>query len=70
MPNVDGIDLIMKLKKCNSSTPIVAISAGNNKISAGLNLQIATALGVHSILLKPFPSEQFIHTVRRALEFE
>jgi CheY-like chemotaxis protein len=69
MPNVDGIDLIMKLKKCNSNTPIVAISAGsrNNGLSAVLNLQTATALGVHSTLQKPFPSEQFIHTVRRAL---
>jgi two-component system chemotaxis response regulator CheY len=67
MPNVDGIDLIMQLNKFNSNTPIVAISAGSNRISAMLNLQIATALGVNSILLKPFSSEQFIGAVESAL---
>jgi DNA-binding NtrC family response regulator len=70
MPNVDGIDFIMKFNKCNSNTPVIAISAGSNRISAELNLKTATALGVYSILLKPFSSEKFIDTVRSALAHE
>jgi two-component system chemotaxis response regulator CheY len=69
MPNIDGIDLIMKLKKCKSNTPIVAISAGsrNNGLSAVLNLQTATALGVHSTLQKPFCPERLMDVVDIAL---
>jgi CheY-like chemotaxis protein len=70
MPNVDGIGLITDLIERNSKVPIMkyAISGGSNMISAELNLQFADAVGAYSVLKKPFTNEQFLESVKNALE--
>jgi DNA-binding NtrC family response regulator len=68
MPNVDGIGLITDLIERNSKVPIIAISGGGNMISAELNLQFADAVGAYSVLKKPFTNEQFLESVKNALE--
>jgi CheY-like chemotaxis protein len=67
MPNVDGIDFIMELNKCNSPPAILVISGGRSWYAAEFNLQATKALGVHSVLKKPFTTERFLDAVRRAL---
>jgi CheY-like chemotaxis protein len=67
MPDIDGIDLIMKLKERNSMAPIIAISGGDNHTLAHSPLQSASVLGAHSTLQKPFTDGCLLKAVENAL---
>jgi CheY-like chemotaxis protein len=66
MPEVDGIELLMAIRKMPSRLPVVAISGGGT-ISASLALSLSTSLGASAVLLKPFYTRELLEAVDRAL---
>lgn len=55
MPEMDGIELIMAMRKISPLVPIVAVTAGSATYgNRGLTLHMATQLGADAALAKPY----------------
>jgi CheY-like chemotaxis protein len=67
MPDMDGIEVIMSLRKLQPPIKIIAISGGG-RINARDYLELATRLGVHGTLQKPFSGLELCLAVERALQ--
>jgi len=67
MPDENGIDLIMDMKKKHPSTPVVAISGGGGIEGRFNYLEIAKLVGANSILKKPFTKDVLRETVGELL---
>jgi DNA-binding NtrC family response regulator len=63
MPERDGLEVIMYVRKERPSVKVIAISAPSNH----LFLDSARALGACASLEKPFPLDDLVRTVERAL---
>ena len=63
MPDMDGIELTMSLRKSRPSLPIVAISG----TFEGQFLRVAKLLGVRGTLHKPFKRAALLEAVESAL---
>jgi CheY-like chemotaxis protein len=68
MPEKEGLETIMELRREHPSTKIIAISGGGQKGRLLRALDIATKLGAHGTLQKPFDSEQMITALRGVLQ--
>ncbi|WP_280191219.1 response regulator [Delftia sp. PS-11] len=68
MPEMDGIDFVMALKRQCPHVPVIAMSGGRRSISAEFNLNSASLMGVAAILTKPFKRDDLRLAVRQALE--
>lgn len=68
MPDGDGIDVIMELKRTNAKTRVLAISGGGRRMQAEDCLKIAKGMGAQGVLLKPFDRAQFFAAVRRVTQ--
>ncbi len=66
MPSVNGIDLIMALKKENSRMKIIAISGGD-VYDSQVYLELAFTLGANRILSKPISSKKLIQTINELI---
>jgi CheY-like chemotaxis protein len=66
MPNIEGIETIMEIRKRDPKTPILAISGGTRLSSIDF-LRMAEMLGANAILPKPFERQDLIAAVRRLL---
>lgn len=66
MPNSDGIELLMGLRKLRSRIPIIVMSGGVGGDSDAM-LRAATLLGARHTLAKPFALENLGAAVREAL---
>ena len=66
MPEKEGIETIMELRRENAGTPIIAISGGGHA-SAEEYLHVAKKLGARHTLAKPFSREEILEAVRSAL---
>lgn len=64
MPEKDGIELILNLRKTNQNIRIIAISGGG-RISAKDHLRIASKLGADCILAKPFSVKELITEIEK-----
>lgn len=64
MPDENGLEIIMKLRRNNRSLPVVAMT-GNAK--SELLLGLAEDLGAWRMLTKPFTYEKLMETVNTAL---
>lgn len=62
MPNEEGLELIIHLRKEFPNIPIIAMSG---KPAGGTLLDISQRLGAVTILQKPFSAEQFIAAVSK-----
>lgn len=67
MPDKDGLELIMELRRTDPSVRILAISGGG-KTDSESHLKIAQKLGAKQTLAKPFGNDAFLEAVRLALE--
>jgi DNA-binding NarL/FixJ family response regulator len=67
MPNGEGIETIMALRKECSSVGVVAMSGGS--MHSPVYLRMATQLGAHCALEKPFTVEQLVEAVEGAQRF-
>ena len=68
MPNTNGIDLIMKLRKTYPDVAILAISGGGGVSGRYDYLPVAKLLGVGDILQKPFSANDLRGKVSEILE--
>ncbi len=66
MPNSDGVDVIRTLRRTKPATQILAISGGG-MIPSSEYLEIASLLGAHAVLAKPFSSKQLVLKVHELL---
>ncbi len=62
MPEMDGIEVIMRNANHSPQTPILAISGGGNHMG-GCQLRSAKALGCTKTLAKPFELPEFLAIV-------
>ncbi|MCD6180160.1 MAG: response regulator [Bacteroidales bacterium] len=67
MPNKEGIETILELKRINKEVKIIAISGGG-RTNAKDNLRSAKLLGASLILEKPFESSDLLDAVHKLLE--
>ena len=59
MPGVDGIELLLNLRKLNSEIKVMAMSGGN-KGHAETYLHMAQKLGANKIINKPFEISELL----------
>lgn len=67
MPNKEGIETILDLKRRNKEVKIIAISGGG-RTNAQDNLRSAKLLGASITIAKPFESSQLIGAVEELLK--
>ncbi len=67
MPEQEGLETIMALRRYHPETKIVAISGGGYQGKFIRALDIATKLGANSTLQKPFNSQQIIHVLQEVI---
>ena len=67
MPDMEGIELIQKLRAINQDVTIIAISGGFSGIS-DTYLKTAKFLGAKYTLPKPFKLDELLNVVSTALE--
>ena len=65
MPDLEGIELIIRLKRLHPNPKIIAMSGGGRNGAEGY-LAIARRLGVTDTLAKPFTCEELVCIVRKA----
>jgi CheY-like chemotaxis protein len=63
MPEKEGIETIMEVRKLNPSIKIMAISGGG-KVGPENFLLLADAVGANATLKKPFSSQELIMSLR------
>jgi len=64
MPEVDGIELLIGLRKINSDIVVMAMSGGN-KGHADSYLRMAEKLGANIILYKPFKLSELLEQIKK-----
>ena len=63
MPDGDGVDVIMALRKKIPSIPVIAISGGGF-VDADTYLLIARGYGVQAILKKPITRDELVMAIK------
>lgn len=64
MPEVDGIELLLSLRKINPEISVIVMSGGNRG-HASSYLQMAEKLGANVILNKPFELSALLEEIRK-----
>ena len=67
MPNIEGLEVIMDLRRIDRTVRIIAISGGGQS-KAEDYLRLAQKLGVQATLSKPFSNQEFLDAVGDVLE--
>ncbi len=67
MPEKDGLEVIIELRRKHQNVPIIAMS-GAGPGSGQVYLRAAQGLGADLTLSKPFDNQEFLKTVCLALE--
>ena len=67
MPEKEGLEVMMELKKTHPNTKVIAISGGGRRAPGDI-LKIARHLGAARVLAKPFLLEVFKAAVTEVLE--
>lgn len=62
MPDMDGIELIIALRRQEKTVPVIGMSGG-----IGHDLQAAAKLGARTVLTKPFAQEKLLRAVDAVL---
>ncbi len=66
MPDKEGLETIIELKKENPGLPIIAMSGGGHMSSDDI-LELALSLGANAILRKPFDGGELLALVKSCL---
>ena len=67
MPNKDGIETIIELRRDFPGIKILAISGGG-RLKSECYLDMAKSLGAHDTLGKPFKQKDLLESVRKLLK--
>lgn len=66
MPNGDGLEVTMAVKKQQPGARIIAMSGGGSYLQSDGCLRVAKSLGAHQVLAKPFKPQQLFAAVASA----
>lgn len=66
MPKLNGIDLIQKIRKVNTTIPIIVATASDHVFYE--NQLTGNSVQVQGFLPKPFSSEQLLFAINSAIE--
>ena len=69
MPDIEGLGVIMELRRTDPNVPIIAMSGGGQG-GGEEYLRVAQKLGAQRTLSKPFGNQEFLDAVGLALETE
>lgn len=67
MPDREGVETIVAMKRQDTTVPIIAISGGG-RIGPGEFLSLALRLGANAALAKPFRSKELLATAASLLD--
>jgi CheY-like chemotaxis protein len=67
MPEMDGLEILLEIRKNNQNIPIIAISGGMRDLPLNF-LSQAKLFGARQVLEKPIPLDVLGSAVQRALE--
>ena len=68
MPNVDGIDLLKRLRTINPKMPVIAISGGApGRAPIDYSVALATTWGADVVLHKPFDNDDLVDEIKALL---
>lgn len=67
MPEIDGTEVILALKKYRRAIPVIAMSGGGSVMTSEFSLNLAKAVGAGVVLNKPFRMEELLASVEKAL---
>jgi DNA-binding response OmpR family regulator len=67
MPEKDGIETILEIRRADAALPILAISGGGKFGGRGDLLRMAQRLGANATLQKPFTREELLAAVGACL---
>jgi len=66
MPELDGSEVIMQLQASGNNTPVLAISAGGDGISASQALTLAKEKA-SAVMEKPFSKEKLLEKIKELI---
>jgi response regulator of citrate/malate metabolism len=66
MPEKEGLEVMMELRRTHPETKVIAISGGGRRAPGDI-LKIARHLGAAKVLAKPFSFEEFKGAVTEVL---
>ena len=69
MPEKEGIEIILALRKGYPDVPIIAMSGGGIKPPDGY-LKMAKLSGAQATFEKPIKKEELLNAIKKALEFK
>ena len=64
MPDIDGIELLLNIRKINPTVKVIVMSGGNRG-HADAYLHMADKLGANAILNKPFELSELIQKIKK-----
>ena len=67
MPEKEGLEVLMELRKQQPPVKIIAMSGGGQHSAASNYLQIAKLMGAAKVLVKPFSNEDLIAAINELL---
>lgn len=63
MPNMDGMEFIMKVRLSYPHVNIIAISGGDNKLPANIYLNVTKDIGATRIFQKPIKNQELLSAI-------
>lgn len=63
MPDLDGFELIMEINRMPLRPRVIVMTGGTKHLSLDYLNAVATALGVHRVLFKPFSVDDLLDSV-------
>jgi DNA-binding NtrC family response regulator len=67
MPDMDGIEVLLEVRKRSPRTRLILISGGGRHVQAGDVLRVGNSLGAWAVLSKPLTPEALLAAVNSAL---
>ncbi len=66
MPEREGLEVIMEVRRDHPEIKVIAISGGSRKMSLDV-LDVARSFGAHKVLAKPFTADDLFQAIRTLL---
>lgn len=67
MPNLDGVELLKRLRAANVAIKVIAISGGGVRKPIDVSAALAQTWGADAVLYKPFDNDDLVNEVGRLL---
>ena len=67
MPNLDGVELLKRLRAGNANIRVIAISGGGVRKPIDVSAALAQTWGADAVLYKPFDNEDLVDEINRLL---